>query len=317
MKAAVVRAPEQSPRYESFAPPDAGADGPIVDVLAAALSPRVRAGASGQHYASSGVYPLVPGLDGVGRLADGRRVYFLAADDARGTMAEQTRADARLLAEIPDGASASLIAAAMIPALSSWVALVHRAPLARGQRVLVLGATGASGQLAVQIAKRLGAGHVVAAGREAKALAEVRALGADEVVALTGTPADGDAVAAMASEVDIVLDYVWGSVTSAVMPAVCRCRADEARALRWVLIGSVAGDELALSSVLLRKRNLHILGSGQGASSMAEMFSVVPDIIAACAAGALRVQVREVALAEVEPAWTARVASGERLVFVP
>jgi NADPH:quinone reductase-like Zn-dependent oxidoreductase len=158
---------------------------------------------------------------------------------------------------------------------------------------------------------------VVAAGRDAHALAGVRALGADEVVALTGTPADGDAVAAAASEVDIVLDYVWGTVTSAVMPAVCRRRADESRALRWVLIGSVAGDELALSSVLLRKRNLHILGSGQGASPPAELFSVVPDILAALAAGALRVQVREVALAEVEAAWTARVASGERVVFVP
>src|SRR6202000_611758 len=114
--------------------------------------------------------------------------------------------------------------------------------------------------------KLLGAGEVIAVGRSPDALERARGLGADQIVRLTGdAKADAAAVAAAASEVDIVLDYLWGSVTSAVMPAICRRRADEARALRWVLIGSMAGDELALSSVLLRKRNLVILGSGQGA----------------------------------------------------
>ena len=110
----------------------------------------------------------------------------------------------------------------------------------------------------------------------------------------------------MASEVDIVLDYLWGNVVSLLMPALCRRRRDESRALRWVLIGSMAGDELALSSVLLRKRNLQILGSGQGASTTAEMFSVAPDIVAAFAAGQLDVRLREVPLADVATWWSAR-----------
>jgi NADPH:quinone reductase-like Zn-dependent oxidoreductase len=197
MKAAVVHAADQAPRYETFPIPDS-AEGVAVDVLAAALSPRSRAGASGQHYTSRGLLPLVPGIDGVGRLASGERVYFLAADDRLGTMAEKTLADPRLLAPLPDGVDASVIAAAMIPAISSWVALTKRARLERGQSVLVLGATGASGQLAVQIARRLGAGRVVAAGRDPEGLNRARSLGADVVVRLTGTAADGDALAAAA-----------------------------------------------------------------------------------------------------------------------
>jgi NADPH:quinone reductase-like Zn-dependent oxidoreductase len=316
MKAAVVRAPDQVPRYETFALPE-NAEGGVVDVLASALSPRARSGASGQHYTSHGVFPLVPGIDGVGRLPDGRRVYFLAADDTLGTMAERALADSRLTVPLPDNVSASAIAAAMIPAISSWVALTKRVKLQHGQSVLVLGATGTAGQLAVQIAKHRGAGRVVAAGRDPEALDRLRDLGADDVVRLAGTKADGEAVAAAASEVDTVLDYLWGSVTTVVMPALARRRKAESRALHWILIGSIAGEDISLSSVLLRKRNLHVLGSGQGATSTAEMFSVSPEIVAALAAGELQVRVREVPLADVERHWTATPPSGERIVFVP
>jgi|HubBroStandDraft_1064217.scaffolds.fasta_scaffold09605_3 NADPH:quinone reductase-like Zn-dependent oxidoreductase len=316
MKAAVVRAPDQVPRYETFALPE-NAEGVVVDVLASALSPRARSGASGQHYTSHGVFPLVPGIDGVGRLPDGRRVYFLAADDTLGTMAERALADSRLTVPLPDNVSASAIAAAMIPAISSWVALTKRVKLQHGQSVLVLGATGTAGQLAVQIAKHRGAGRVVAAGRDPEALDRLRDLGADDVVRLAGTKADGEAVAAAASEVDTVLDYLWGSVTTVVMPALARRRKAESRALHWILIGSIAGEDISLSSVLLRKRNLHVLGSGQGATSTAEMFSVSPEIVAALAAGELQVRVREVPLADVERHWTATPPSGERIVFVP
>jgi NADPH:quinone reductase-like Zn-dependent oxidoreductase len=288
-----------------------------VDVLAAALSPRVRSAASGRHYTSRGVLPLVPGLDGVGRLADGRRVYFVAARDTRGPMAEQALAARELTVPIPETVSAAEVAALMLPAISSWVALTLRAPLARGQSVLVLGATGTSGQLAVEVAKELGAGHVVAAGRDAAALGRVRARGADRIVRLTGGEEDGATVARAASEVDVVLDYLWGAVTTALMPAICRERAAETRPLRWVLIGSAAGEEIALPSVLLRKRNLHVLGSGQGATSTAEMFETAPAIVSAFAAGKLHVDAREAPLAEVAAWWSAPLASGERLVFVP
>jgi NADPH:quinone reductase-like Zn-dependent oxidoreductase len=316
MKAAVVRDFDQGPRYDSFELPFNEGD-LVLDVLAAALSPRVRSGASGAHYTSKGALPMVPGIDGVGRLPDGRRVYFLGANNAAGTMAERALAEPRLTVPLPESVSASTIAAGMLPAISSWVGLTKRVPIQPGQSVLVLGATGTAGQLAVQIAKHLGAGNVIAVGRAADALESTRALGADHIVRLTGTKADGDAVGQVASEVDIVLDYLWGGVTSALMPALCRQRQAQSRALHWVLIGSVAGDEIALSSVILRKRNLHILGSGQGATSTADMFSVAADIVAAFAAGALAVRAREVPLADVASWWSAPLATGERLVFIP
>jgi NADPH:quinone reductase-like Zn-dependent oxidoreductase len=317
MKAAVVRDFQQGPRYESFELPSAEGGGVRVDVLAAALSPRVRSGASGRHYTSSGALPLVPGVDGVGRLEDGRRVYFLATSDARGTMAEQTLAEPRLTVPLPALVSSSAIAALMLPAISSWVALTKRVPFQAGQSVLVLGATGTAGQLAVQIAKHLGAGRIVAAGRDGDALERVRVRGADRLVRLTGTKEDGDAVADAASEVDVVLDYLWGTVTTVVMPMLCRKRAAETRPLHWTLIGSAAGEDIELSSVLLRKRNLHLLGSGQGATTTRDMFGTAPDIVSAFAAGKLTIDAREAPLAEVERWWSSRLASGERLVFIP
>ena len=149
------------------------------------------------------------------------------------------------------------------------------------------------------------------------ALAKASAFGAARIVQLTGALSDGDAVAEAASEVDIVLDYLWGGVTSALMPAICKRREAESRALRWVLIGAAAGDEVALSSVLLRKRNLQILGSGQGASTTAELFGQAPAIVEAFAAGKLEVNAREVPLADIATAWSAASPSGERIVFVP
>ena len=132
---------------------------------------------------------MIPGIDGVGRL-DGRpAVYFVGPDDTWGSMAERAVIDLRRVVPLPDGVDVAKVAAAMNPAMSSWVALRRRVPLQPGQSVLVLGATGNAGAMAVQVAKRLGAGRVVGAGRNPERLAELPALGADEVVPLSDDPA--------------------------------------------------------------------------------------------------------------------------------
>jgi NADPH:quinone reductase-like Zn-dependent oxidoreductase len=190
MNAAVVRSFEEPPRYETFQTPEPSGEHEIaVDVLAAGLHPRVRSGAAGRHYTSTDALPLIPGVDGVGRSEDGRLLYFIAFDSAFGTMAERTVIDRRRAVELPDEANVPAIAAAMNPGMSSWVALRKRIPFDSGQKVLVLGATGNAGQMAVQIAKLLGAGHVVAAGRNPERLATLEALGADQTVSLEGEPA--------------------------------------------------------------------------------------------------------------------------------
>jgi hypothetical protein len=181
MHAAVVRSFDAPPRYETFPTPQPSGEHEIaVDVLAAGLHPRVRSGASGSHYTSTEALPLIPGIDGVGRSADGQMLYFVAFDSAFGTMAERTVIDRRRAVVLADNANVPAIAAGMNPGMSSWVALRKRISFEPGQKVLVLGATGNAGQMAVQIAKFLGAGNVAAAGRDPERLARLTSLGADQ-----------------------------------------------------------------------------------------------------------------------------------------
>ena len=197
MNAAVVTSFQAPPHYQRFAAPvPASADEVLADVLAAGLHPRVRSGAAGQHYTSSGTLPMIPGIDGVGRLPGGKLVYFAAADDVLGTMADKAVVDPRRSVGLPDGTDVAKVAAAMNPAMSSWVALRRRVPLQPGQSVLVLGATGNAGTMAVQVAKRLGAGRVIGAGRDPGRLEALLPAGADDVVQLTG---DADATSEASS----------------------------------------------------------------------------------------------------------------------
>lgn len=166
--------------------------------------------------------------------------------------------------------------------------------------------------MAVQIAKHLGAGEVVAAGRNPEVLATLPGLGADRVVEL-----GADALAEAAAQVDVVIDYLWGKPAEAAIPAIVRRRADRSRALRWVQIGSVAGPDIALPSAALRAANLKVMGSGQGSVSTRGIVEELPGLAREIDAGTFAVDAESVPLAEVESAWTAPLATGRRLVFVP
>ncbi|MBU2670536.1 zinc-binding alcohol dehydrogenase family protein [Actinoplanes bogorensis] len=297
--AAVVSSFDRPPAYEPYELPVA--DGfQVADVLAVGLHPRVRTGASGQHYTSTGELPMIPGVDGVGRLEDGRTVYFVADDDVPGPMATRTLVDPRRSIELPPGADVVRIAAAMNPAMSSWVALRRRVPLQPGQSVLVLGAAGNAGAMAMQVASLLGAGQVVGAARRA----------AGEVVALSD-------VASVAAEVDVVLDYLWGAPASEAMMAILKARADRSRELNWIQIGSVAGPTIELPSVALRSANFRLQGNGQGAVSARAYLAELPSLIDEITAGRLSLRTRTAPLTDVERAWSAPEEPGVRTVLVP
>jgi NADPH:quinone reductase-like Zn-dependent oxidoreductase len=317
--AAVVRSFSELPRYEPFDLPDpADEDQAVVEVLASGLHPRVRSGASGSHYTSTGKLPLVPGIDGVGRCADGRILYFVADDDLVGPMATRTVIDTRRSVELPDGTDVLKIAAAMNPAMSSWVALRRRVPIEPGQSVLILGATGSAGQMAVQVAKRLGAGEVIGAGRDKARLDALAGFGADATVALTGDASQTAVdLAQAASEVDLVIDYLWGEPASEAMMALLRARSDRGRALNWIQIGSMAGPTIELPSVALRSANFRLQGNGQGAVSTRAYLAELPSLIEEIDNGGLAVTARPAPLAEVETVWSAPEVPGERTVFVP
>jgi NADPH:quinone reductase-like Zn-dependent oxidoreductase len=318
MHAAVVTTFDEPPRYQQFDIPQPGPREILVEMLAVGLHPRVRSGAAGSHYTSAGTLPMIPGIDGVARQPDGTLIYFLAGDGAIGTMAEQAVVDPRRAIELPEDVDVAKVAAAMNPAMSSWVALRRRIPIATGQSVLVLGATGNAGKMAVQVAKRLGAARVVAAGRNHDRLNALTAIGADEIVQLTDDPkATEEALADAAADVDIVIDYLWSGPAQHAMTALLKARADRSRALDWIQIGAITGPTIELASVLLRSANLRIQGVGQGAVSTAAYREELPSLAAEINAGVFTIDTRTAPLENVERIWTTPETPGERTVLIP
>jgi NADPH:quinone reductase-like Zn-dependent oxidoreductase len=319
MHAAVVRSFDHPPRYETYdTPKPSGPDKTVVDVLAAGLHPRVRTGASGRHYTSTGELPVVPGIDGVGRLPDGRRVYFVVPDDTWGSMADKAVVDLRRTVSLPEDVDVTKVAAAMNPAMSAWVALRRRVPLQRGQSVLVLGATGNAGQMAVQVAKRLGAARVVGAGRDPDRLAELPAIGADEVVGLVDDlNVTSDRLATAAAEVDVVIDYLWGEPAGIAIMVLLKARSDRSRALNWIQIGAIAGPTIELASVALRSANFRLQGTGQGSVSPEIYLAELPSLIQEITGGTIKANARPVPLADVEATWSIPDAPGLRTVPIP
>jgi NADPH:quinone reductase-like Zn-dependent oxidoreductase len=319
MHAAVVREFGHPPRYEEFDKPVAkGEHEELVDVIACGLHPRVRSQAAGSHYTSTDELPLIPGIDGVGRRSDGSLVYFILPDTNLGAMAEQTVIDTRRSVPLPADADPVLIAAAMNPAMSSWVALQKRIDFAPGQSVLILGGTGSAGQLAIQVARHLGASEVIAAGRGADKLAALGALGASATVDLAGAPDQVAAdLAASAANVDVVLDYLWGKpAESAIMPLL-RARDDRSRLLSWVQIGAVAGPDVTLPSEALRQANIHFLGSGQGSVTAQAILETLPALVDLICGGAFSIDSVARPLSDVGVAWTTPVGARERVVLTP
>jgi NADPH:quinone reductase-like Zn-dependent oxidoreductase len=319
MKAAVVSSFDTAPRYEEFPAPTAAGDHEmVIDVIAAGLHPRVRSQADGSHYTSTDELPLVPGIDGVGCGVDGLVRYFILPDTTMGAMAEQTVIDTRRSIVLPEDSDPVAVAAAMNPAMSSWVALRQRVQFQAGQNVLVLGATGNAGRMAVQVAKLVGADQIIAAGRSAGRLAGLPALGATDTVLLEG---DADAVAQRlgqaAADVDVVIDYLWGQPTAAAMVAVVTDRADRGKPLTWIEIGSVAGATASIPSAALRAARLQIVGSGQGSVSAREILVELPALAQEITNGTFDIDARPTPLTDVEQAWADAAHTAQRIVLTP
>jgi NADPH:quinone reductase-like Zn-dependent oxidoreductase len=319
MNAAVVYAFDAPPRYASFADPVAGEGEVLVKVSAAGLHPIVKALANGTHYGSTGVLPFVPGIDGVG-MADGKRVYFVVARSPFGSFAERTVAAASTCLALPDGLEDATAAALANPGMSSWAALRVRARFVAGESVLILGATGVAGQLAVQIAKRMGARRVVAAGRNPQALARLKQLGADAVISLD---LDRDAlVDAFRDEitgagVDVVLDYLWGAPAETVLAAISQKGLQHISSrIRFVQVGESAGKTITLAGATLRSSGLELLGSGFGSASVAQIFEAVRELFKETAKKPFAMNVKTAALRDVESMWMTR-EQGTRIVFKP
>src|SRR5262249_25249650 len=249
MNAAVLHTINQPPHFEQFPEPIPEENEVIVRVRAAALKPIDKQMASGSHYASPRQVPFVCGTDVGGQLSDGQRVFFGGCRPPYGGMAQRTVVPKAFVFPVPTALTDELAAALPNPGVSAWLALTFRAKLAPGENVLILGATGVTGRLAVRIARLLGAGRVVAAGCNQQALNSLGGLGADATIRLD-VPAkelnESFVREAGTSGFQVVIDYVWGQPTEALLSAITsRTFAAIGTETRLVQVGESGGPTIS------------------------------------------------------------------------
>ncbi|WP_433047120.1 quinone oxidoreductase family protein [Dactylosporangium sp. CS-033363] len=316
MKAAVLHEIGGIPRYEDFPDPVAGDDEVVIEVKAVAVENVDKSVAAGTHYAS-GQYlarlPAIPAFDGIGALPDGTVVGFGNPRAPYGALAERTVVAKGAYAPIPDGIDPVIgtVLGTAITAMSARTA----AGLQAGETVLVQGATGVAGRLAVKVARLLGAGRVVATGRDDEQLREVRA---DAVI---NTAVDDGALAeAFLREkgdgYDVVLDFLWGRPTEVLLRALVPKSFAFPRPTRLVQIGESAGAGIALAAESLRTSGVEICGAAKGLDAQT-MQQVYGQIVAWTQSGELTFDVVTVPLRDIEHAWQRTDLRGRRLVVVP
>ncbi|BCH52969.1 quinone oxidoreductase family protein [Agrobacterium vitis] len=304
MKAAIVYGAKQTPLYGDFEEPVAQTGETLITVSAAALSHLVKSRASGTHYSSSGSFPFVVGIDGVGRKENGERVYFALPKAPFGSMAERTVVASVQCLAVPDNLDDITAAAIVNPGMSSWMAYRERAKLIAGETVLVNGATGIAGRLAVQIAKHLGAKKVIATGRNPQALQSLSALGADVTISLLQ---DEEALAAsfkaqFADGVNVVLDYLWGQSAELLLVEAAKANAVP---LRFIQVGAVSGGQISLPAAVLRSSAVELMGSGIGSVPMDRMIQTIRELLQAARPAGLKIATAPVALSKVQEIWDA------------
>lgn len=301
MKAAVVTTLGQPPEYLDFQDPVAGDGETVIQVHAAPLSPIVRQLAAGRHYSSAATAGFVPGVDGVGVDPDGRRVYFLFPKAPFGSMGERALASTSMVAAVPDALSDVQAAGIATGGLAAWVALTRRARPEPGSTVLINGVTGAAGSMAVQIARHLGAGKVIGTGRNRSRL---DTLDLDTAIPLDDT-ADDHLRQVFAQGIDIVLDFVWGEPAARVIAAAAAnrgSRSGEPR-LRYVQLGTIAGDQIDLRGDALRSSGLELLGSGIGSVAIDQLLQGAGELLAAAPIAGFKAHVETLPLSDVAAAW--------------
>lgn len=319
MDAAVVHTIGRAPRCEEFPEPVARDREVLVHVHGAALKPVDKQLAGGSHYARPREVPFVCGTDGVGHLDDGQRVFFGGCRPPYGAMAQRTVVPKAFVFPVPDGVNDEIAAALPNPGVSAWLALTFRAKLARGENVLVLGATGVTGRLAVRIAKLLGAGRVVAAGRNPQTLHSLPELGADATIRLDTSQKElQESFVREGGEsgFQVVIDYVWGQPTEAFLSAITRREFSMIRSeARLVQAGEAAGPTISLPAAVLRSTALTILGTA-GIPGSDVLADALQRIMAYAASGELHIETQRIALADIEGAWQ-QTQPTRRMVVVP
>ena len=320
MKAAVIDQRRGMPQYrEDVSEPTVQNNNELlITVKASAIKHLDKSRVSGKHYSAEGniTAPQVIGGDGVGTLPNGTRVFALGD----GMMAEKALIKKDRMIKLPDQIDDATAAALPNAVAGSAMALRFRAGIKKGETVLINGATGFTGKIAVQVAKYYGAKNIIVTGRNEETLQALRALGADQTVSLKQNEADFIAQIKAINQhapVDIIVDYLWGRTAELILDAF-KGQGSFTHKTRFVSVGSVTGDKIQLSAEVLRSVDLQLTGSGLGSWTKGEMKklfrSILPDMFRLAAGNKLKVDTLCVDLKDIEKLWEMDVPDGKRLV---
>lgn len=319
MKAAVIYGFGEVPQCLDF-PDPVPVDGEVlIDVKASVLENFDKGTVSGKHYSSKTLYPQFPaivGNDGIGITADGKMVGFGQIRAPYGAFAEKTVAG--YIIPIPDGMDPASASAIPSSALTALLSLKYSAKLQAGETVLVNGATGVSGRIAIQVAKLLGAGRVIATGRNERSLRLLPELGADAVIDLKEQ--DEDLMKAFKEAgggggIDVVVDFIWGHPAEVLIGAFIPAEVGFARRrIRYVQVGEKAGSSISLPASALRTSGLELMGVGR--ISMEVVQEEMKQVWKWMAADKLYMEIERVPLAEIAEAWRRDDLEGKRVVIV-
>lgn len=323
IRAAVVTVLGQPPKIISSSLESPSSSQTQVKVIAAGLHQLVRSRASGTHYSvRTDGSPIIPGVDGVGELPSGEKCYFTCFDSSISSpsFAEYANINSQDIYIIPSDATVKpeVVAALGNPTMSSFMSFKHRVPhIKPGFSVLILGVTGAAGQIAAQVSRYMGAKKVIGAGRNQKALDQLKAAGLIDsfVTLLEDATALKESFATSANDVDLVLDYLWGSSADAAMNGIYSKREKMYQRLDWVQIGNMAGPTINLSAAILRQANFYLSGSGLGSVSGEEMRTSMAEMTNLIAKGHFTYPIEVQSFEKVEEIWIQKERAESRLIL--
>ena len=322
MKAAVVYTKGELPKYAEFPEPIASNENEVlVSIKAVAITNLDKGIASGDHYSSEkeNQNGFIVGSDGIGILENGTRVY---ARGISGTIAEKALVEKNRMVVLPDGIDDAMAAAMPNAVAGSAMALRFRAGVKPGETVLINGATGFTGQMAVQIAKHYGAKNIIVTGRNEKGLENLLEIGADQIVSLKQ---EDESFVSQLKEIhkntpiNIVIDYLWGHSAELIL-SVLKGNGNFTHKTTYVSVGSMSGDTIQLSAQILRSVDLQLSGSGLGSWTKEEvklLFSeILPEMFLLASKNILKVNIETVHLSDIEKMWNAELPDGKRLVVL-
>lgn len=317
MKAAILNQYGESPKYVDLTAPVPNADEVIVEMVASSIKQVDKLKAAGKHYTKYPNLPAVVGMDGIARLSNGSYVYVSGIS---GTMAEMALVVPNNWVSVPQNLPIPLAAALPNALMGSDAAMLYRGKFQEGHTVVINGATGGTGRIAVQMAKNRGANCVIAIGRISSGLSELTNLGADIVINTEQTEA------AYLNELsgylskhqpDLVIDYLWSRPAELLLKVLNEVMKKE---VRFVTVGEMAGATINLPSALLRSRKILLLGSGIGSISFTEikqyLATELPRVYKWAEEGKIIMPIQTVELAQIETAWQRPEEKGKRMVVL-